>query len=212
MQRERNLAGLGLADQLVEGIEHAVVRRDDPDLAAPDQERVDGVEHAAHVLVERRLVDAHHALQAADVLGPRRQRLDPAARGEADAEGRDQVRAAVGLLVLEHEFLDPAEVARDDTCEMRAIADELAALVLGVADVEAVLAAGRFLGRGDQRLVERLGEGDAGAPSFFAEFEIALVLDPFGLVAHEYAVGERIEIFGHFRAARQFLWQSARIA
>ncbi|CAA0129407.1 Uncharacterised protein [Starkeya nomas] len=59
---ERDLSGLRLADELVERIEYAVVRADDADLAAPDQQRVHRVDHAAHILVERRLVDADRAL------------------------------------------------------------------------------------------------------------------------------------------------------
>jgi hypothetical protein len=43
------------------------------------KQRVDRIEHTAHILVKRRLVDHDDALKAADVFRARRQRLDAVA-------------------------------------------------------------------------------------------------------------------------------------
>ena len=70
MRAELVLARQRFLVELVEGVQRAVGAGDHADLAAPDQQRHHGVQHFAHVLVERSFVDHHNALQAANVLRP----------------------------------------------------------------------------------------------------------------------------------------------
>ena len=74
---------------------------------------------------------------------------------------------AVRLLVFEQELLDLRQLFRYDTGEVGNVADEFQALLLRVANVDDVLATAlAACGRSD-RVVQRLCEGDTGAPALF---------------------------------------------
>jgi hypothetical protein len=65
-------AGAEVAEQLVVGVGLAAVSTDDADAPAPNQQGGSGLQHSAHVAVQRGLVDDHNALQSVDVLRPAR--------------------------------------------------------------------------------------------------------------------------------------------
>lgn len=177
------------ADQFVERIEMTVVRGDDAHLAAPDQQRVDRIEQLADILVEGRLVDDNNALQTTNVLGSGGQRLDPETRRESYPKGGDLLRRTIFTLIEENELFDGRQLLRDHAREMSDVADKFAALILGVADIEDVVTAGRTRRGGYQGVIERLGECDAGATALFAELQVVLVGQPVGLMLHKDAIG-----------------------
>ncbi|MCY1537378.1 hypothetical protein D9M68_728690 [compost metagenome] len=92
----------------VEGVGLAVVRADDDDPAAPDQQRGRGIEHGRHVAVEGGLVEDDLALQPAQVGRVAGQRDDLEAAGVADAVGIDLTGVAAVVLILEEELFDLA--------------------------------------------------------------------------------------------------------
>ena len=95
----------------------------------------------------------------------------------------------------------------DHPGELGAVADELQALVLGVADVIDIVSAGGAVARSGDGVVERGGVGDAGAPALFGQAQIVVLAqpDPLALVLHQHALGHRIVIAGDIpNAGRQF--------
>ncbi|MNV94712.1 hypothetical protein D3C71_1895300 [compost metagenome] len=106
MNDETVLLRLGFLHQFVERIADAVVRRDDADFAAPDQERADCVDHIPHVAVECRLVDDDGALKATNVFRSRGKRLNAEAGGKADDVAGNRLAGAVLALVEEDAVLD----------------------------------------------------------------------------------------------------------
>ncbi|QRY97391.1 hypothetical protein JT366_09310 [Sphingomonas paucimobilis] len=130
--------------------------------------------------MERRLVDHDDALKTTDIFRAARQRLDTEARRKADAVGRNLRRAAILAQVLEKELLDFDKLLTEPLGEVRDIADEFPALVLGVAYVKDVVAACVTRRCRDQGIVQRLGIGDAGPSSFLAQLQVRLVFQPFG--------------------------------
>ena len=106
----------------------------------------------------------------------------------------------------------PASSPDDDPGEVGDVADRLAALVLRVADVEDVVAAGLARGRGSQRRVQHLGIGDAGAAPLLGDLQRRAVGQPVRLMLHQDARGERIVIGGKVPAARQVGREPRRVA
>ncbi|MDF5909979.1 hypothetical protein P4132_30150 [Pseudomonas aeruginosa] len=80
----------GILDVLVERVVDAVVGADQADLVTPHRQRQGGLQQLLQGLMERRLVDHHIALQAAQVARPATQGLDlPPRLREADHVGQD---------------------------------------------------------------------------------------------------------------------------
>ena len=121
-----------------ERIANPVVGGDHHHLTAPDQQRHRRLDHVIDILVERRFVDHHDALLAAQRARHRWQRRDPEARGQPDREG---FHALAGDLVEHLLVLDLARDQIEGARPHRADLDKFEGHVLVITHVPDVLAA-----------------------------------------------------------------------
>ena len=184
MQRVRRLAGADVLDQLVERVVDAVVRRDDGDARAPDEQRHAGFEQTVRVVVEGELVeDEKPMLEPAEVARGAGQTDEPATVREGDAKRLDAAARLARLLVkiIEEKDLHLACRHAEMHRPLAGLAHELFCQVFLVADVVAV----QRVGHAVHHALGTRRPGDTDLTRLLADLDLRRITEELLLVRQE---------------------------